>query len=105
MNTLKSSARSTLEKKSENTPDVVLLKAKTAIHLGKYEQAMQMLKKYKEQQTYDFWTFYLEGVCALRNNEVRYAKVSFRKAIELSKVSIKPYFFYTSQLLESERQN
>ncbi len=86
----------------ENT-DIVMLKAKNALHLRQYDKAMKLLEDYEKKSIHDFWPDYIEGVCALRKKKISTAKLLFKKTVASSKAGLtRSYFAHINHMIQTK---
>ena len=77
----------------DDDPEVLLLRAKIAIHENRLEKAEALLKKIKHEPGLQFWPAYLKGIISLRRGNSSEAKTAFGEAADLlGLISTKTYF-------------
>ena len=77
----------------DDDPEVMLVRAKVAIHEDQIEKADALLKKIKPDPGLHFWPAYLKGLVSLRMDNRRAAKSAFKEAAgQLGLISTKTYF-------------
>ncbi len=89
------------EDDSEDAPETAILKAETAMHMKKFEEARRLIDEYEKDAPPDAWCDYLKGVCGARTGHMEEAESSFKNAVARSKRSINKS--YLTECLEQCR--
>ncbi len=88
---------------AEATPDIFLLKIRTATRLRKYDEALRLIEEYENAVPPDLWSQYMKGVGRIRTGNMEEAGISFKKVIAMSKQPI--HKFYLTECLRKAEMN